>query len=99
MSAYSDWKCGAITDDQYRASYNREQYEQDHPDEYDQTHTCEYCQYCKTAHVFPAKLSKALANVIEYEKEANKTIHLCAVDPDDMYQVNPWDCCDDWEVN
>ena len=31
MSAYSDWKRGYLTDEEYRSSYAKEQWEQDHP--------------------------------------------------------------------
>ena len=44
MSAYSDWKCGALSDDEYKDACNRE-YAGD--DEYDSggPHECEDCAY------------------------------------------------------
>lgn len=42
MSAYSDWKCGAITDEQYTAECNREA-AMDH----DEDSPCNSCEYYK----------------------------------------------------
>lgn len=56
MSAYSDWKCGALTDEEYRSAMRRECGE-DFPreelpfytDDPDDPHwRCERCAYCKT---------------------------------------------------
>ena len=41
MSAYSEWKAGLITDDQYKSSYAQEQWEQDHLYET----VCDRCSY------------------------------------------------------
>lgn len=56
MSAYSDWKAGALTDDEYRSAMRREcgddspreelPFYTDDPD--DPHWRCERCAYCKT---------------------------------------------------
>ena len=50
MSAYSDWKCGAISDEEYRSAMRRECGESlpfytDDPD--DPHWRCENCKHCK----------------------------------------------------
>lgn len=56
MSSYSDWKRGYLTDEEYRSSYAKEQWEQDHPyedapfytDDPDDRHwRCQNCGHCK----------------------------------------------------
>ena len=61
MSAYSDWKAGYLTDEEYRASYAQEQWEQDHypddmpfyTDDLEDPHwRCENCGHCKEFKMF-----------------------------------------------
>lgn len=48
MSAYSEWKCGAISDDEYSFYARREYGERDYPpDTGSVTVKCENCIHCK----------------------------------------------------
>lgn len=80
MSAYSEWKAGHITDEQYRASYAREQWEQNHPeealpfytDDADDPHwRCENCGHCKEYKVF----KRIIKEHPRYFYESKESLH------------------------
>lgn len=51
MSAYSDWRCGAISDEEYASSYNSSEY-------YDEPTDCDRCPYYKPTRVNMFKVKK-----------------------------------------
>lgn len=69
MSAYSDWKAGALTDDEYRSAMRRE-CEDHYPDVIGIVHQCCECIYCNQATIRKrkAKLSKGA----EYDENGNE---------------------------
>lgn len=46
MSAYSDWKVGALSDDEYKFCMRRECKDWPLDGEYEYQYTCQECEYC-----------------------------------------------------
>lgn len=101
MSAYSEWKAGLITDDQYKSSYAKEQWEQDHPYDFEPDnpeYTCENCEFCKLGLCFVREpvIRQADNRVVIRETKRECYTHYCARDIEHIKEINTYDpVCDD----
>ena len=85
MSAYSDWKAGALTDDEYKSAMRRECGDDSpreelpfYTDDADDPHwRCENCGHCKEYKIFKRVICEIFVKRNYLEQES---VWLCEVD-------------------
>lgn len=102
MSAYSDWKCGAISDEQYRSAMRRECEEPRetlpfYTDDADDPHwRCENCAHCKEYKMFTRIIDNHPRYFYESEdslhKKEDKACYTIWVKPDRTDYESIWLC-------
>lgn len=102
MSAYSDWKCGALSDDEYKAAMRRECYDRIYPDASPEDYyhyTCQDCEYCKTYQsVFRWDIATREVDGKQIQRETReyRFVDLCIRDQDHIKEVHSYDdVCED----
>lgn len=99
MSAYSDWKCGALTDEEFKSAMERECKDWPPDGEVEHIYTCQDCEFCKMYQ--KAFVHEIVTREVDGQPVLRKTknyryIDLCIRDIDNIKEVNSYDdVCDE----
>lgn len=101
MSAFSDWRVGALSDDEYKQAMRRECYDRIYPDaspdDYYQ-YTCENCEYCRLGKRFTFDVVVREADgkhVLKQTREYTFT-NYCVKDIENIREIKDYDdVCED----
>ena len=99
MSAYSDWKCGALTDQEFKSAMERECKDWPPDGKPEFQYTCFDCEYCKIASkVFSWEIA---TREVDQKQVLHKTknycyVDLCVKDLDHIKEIHSYDdVCED----
>ena len=107
MSAWSDWKAGHLTDDEYKSAMRRECEDHYPTDKLPFEPTCECCEYCKQGLAFaysiidldgkkPTKDTPGDSCVLKKDLHKQGYIQLCVKDIEHIKEVHLFDAvCED----
>lgn len=91
MSAYSDYKCGAISESEYKSAMRRECGETYPPEPYN--YTCQECEYCRDGKVFVSEIVKRECDnrLVTAESKRYGLAEFCIKDLDNIRQIHSYD--------
>lgn len=93
MSAYSDYKCGAISESEFKLAMEREcgDFYDRPPDTYD--YTCQECEYCRDGKVFVSEIVKRECDnrLVTAESKRYGCAEFCIKDLDNIRQIHSYD--------
>ena len=99
MSAYSEWRCGALTDEQFKSAMDRECKDWPPDGEPEYHYTCQDCEYCKMyakRFVWEPAIREADGQLIVRKTNNYCYMDLCIKDLDNIREINSYDdVCED----
>ena len=98
MSAYSDWKVGALSDAEYRSAMKRECKDWPPDGEFEYHYTCQDCEFYKIGYRFFREIGIREADQKEVIKTTKKYCYmdLCTKDIEMIREINSYDdICED----
>lgn len=97
MSIYSDHKCGALTDEEFKPLARREEASYPNfPEE--QTRFCEECEFCKPAKRFIQEIVTREADGAQVLRQTENYcwMDICVRDTEHIREIHRWDeICND----